>query len=190
MNKNVWFSLILIIVACLSTILMLQNNSRTIHPPSKLERSPNAFMINANYYEYNKLGYFHSHLSTPEIIHYAYKNSSHFQKPRLMVYTDKHIPWYTTADHGQSHGGLNWVYLWGHVVIHQPRRPSSSETTIKTSSVTLHPLQSSAETDQKVTITRPESIVNGVGMTADFKKGIITLLSHSRGVYEAHNSHH
>ena len=188
MSKNIWLSLFLIVIACVSTLLMVHNHPHTIASTSQLERRPDAFMMNANYYEYNEQGNFHSHLFTPEIIHYDYKNSSHFQQPHFMVYTDEHIPWYTTADHGQSEEGLDWIHLWGHVVIHQPPRPLYPETTIKTSSVTLHPMKSFAETEEAVTITRPESVVAGVGMTADFKKGIMTLLSHSRGVYEANHS--
>ena len=69
--------------------------------------------------------------------------------------------------------------------IHQPEQANNLKTDITTSHVTILPNQSIAKTDQSVTITRPDSIVKATGMQADFKTGIIELLSHSRGIYAA-----
>src|SRR3990167_3141447 len=183
MNKNIWLSLVLIVVTCLSTILMLHSNPHRKSLPMVLAHEPDSFMQDVSYYEYDSHGALHSHLSTPKIIHYSNKNAAQFEKPNVMVYTDKHIPWYISAEHGKSKQGVDWVYLWENVVIHQPEAPNNPQTTIKTSAITFYPMKSYAETYRDVTITRPGSIVQAKGMTADFKKGIITLLSHSRGVY-------
>lgn len=187
MSRNVWLSLFLIAVACLSTILMVHSNHHRIQERATLDRRPDTFMTNVNYYEYNNQGLLHSELQTPKIMHYPHNNAARFQKPTMMIYTSEHIPWYVSADNGKSQNGIDWVYLWGHVVVHQPQEPNNPETTIKTSAMTFYPRKSYAQTDENVTITRPGSIVKAKGMNADFKKGIITLLSHSRSIYVPQN---
>ncbi|OGO92035.1 MAG: LPS export ABC transporter periplasmic protein LptC [Coxiella sp. RIFCSPHIGHO2_12_FULL_44_14] len=184
MIKNIVFSVLLIAVLCWSVVLLL--NNRRISPPHKfsLDQRPDAFMINANYDEYNAQGLLQGHLFTPKIIHYPAQNSSTFEKPNIMGYNAERIPWYTSALHGRSRDGSQWIYLWDHVVIHQPDQPHYPKTTIKTHSVIIHPLQSLAETSDHVTIQRPDSTIQGQGMKVDFKKGITTLLSHTQGEYE------
>ena len=185
MTRYIWISLILIITACLSTFLMLNNNNRTIRPKKKqLARRPNAFMLNARYYEYDNQGLLHSRLTTSKVLHYLYKNSARFKNPTLMIYTAQHIPWYISAYYGESYHGTKSIHLWDHVVIHQPKQAQYPDTTITTSAMTIYPNQSSAETNQDVTIIRPNSIVQATGMKANLKKGNITLRSHARGVYE------
>ena len=189
MTKNIWLCLLLIIAACISTALLVHSRRHSLHRPTHLNQKPDAFMTDASYFEYDKQGNLHSHLSTTKILHYRSKNSSRFEHPKMMVYTDQHVPWYVSADHGRSHDGVKWVYLWDHVSLHQPDRPNNPETTINTSEMTVFPTKSFAKTDQNVTIVRPGSAVEATGMHADFKRGVITLLSHSRGVYESTKPH-
>lgn len=183
MSKNVWLSLILIVVACFSTLLMVHRNHHYTQQRAQSGRHRDAFMTNVNYYEYDNQGLLHSHLTTSKIVHYPHNNVAHFEKPRMMIYTDQHIPWYVSANHGKSQNGMDWVYLWNHVVIHQLQEPNNPPTTVNTSAMTFYPRKPYAQTNKNVTITRPGSIVKAKGMTADFKKGIITLLSHSKGTY-------
>lgn len=184
MSKNVWLSLVLITVACFSTIIMVHSSHHRMQQRATLDRRPDTFMTNVNYYQYDDQGLLQSHLATPKVVHFPHKNTARFEKPRMMIYTEQHIPWYISADHGKSQQGVGQVYLWDHVVVHQPQEPNRAATTINTSRMTFYPQKSYAQTDQNVTITRPGSIVRAQGMTADFKQGIITLLSHSRGIYE------
>lgn len=188
MSRSIWLSLLLIVAACFSTILMLKNTSHrqplVLDNPSK---HPDAFMINAKYYEYDDQGLLHSRLFTTKVLHYKYQNSAQFIHPDFMIYTDKaQAPWYISAAHGMSRDGVSWVYLWDNVQIHQPQQPNNLPTDIATDHVTILPNQSIAKTDDDVTITRPDSIVKAKGMQTDFKTGIIELLSHSRGVYAAY----
>jgi lipopolysaccharide export system protein LptC len=187
MSRSIWLGLLLIGAACFSTILMLKNtNHQQPQPLANPSRHPDAFMINASYYEYDAQGLLHSHLFTPKVLHFKFQNSAQFIHPNFMIYTDKtQSPWYITANHGISRDGVNWVYLWDNVQIHQPQQPDNLPTNITTDNVTIFPNQSVAQTEEDVTISRPDSIVKARGMQTNFKTGVVELLSHSRGIYAA-----
>ena len=191
MNKYVGFSLVLIILACLTTTAFML---RTFPHCKKLlkqqlDRQPNAFMRKVNYYQYSDEGNLHSHLVSPFIVQFSYKNSSYFISPHCLIYTSQHVPWIISADRGKSQNGIEWIYLWGHVKIHEPTQATKIKTTITTRNITIFPYRSFAQTDQPVTIVRPNSLIKAIGMTADLKTGIIHLLSHARGIYEASERH-
>ena len=76
------------------------------------------------------------------------------------------VPWYITAEHGKTKNGSKRVYLWGHVVIHQPPKKGYPETTIYTSKLTVYPQKSMAKTKERVKIKRPGTLIKGKGMTA------------------------
>ena len=190
MNKNIRFSLVLIVLVCLTTTALMLHNSphHETLPKQQLDHQPNAFMREVDYYQYNDEGDLRSHLVSPFIIHFPYKNSSRFTSPHYLIYTSQHMPWTISADRGKSQNGIEWVYLWGHVKIYEPSQATKVETKITTHNITIFPCRSFAQTDQPVIIVRPDSLIKATGMTADLKKGIIHLLSHSRGVYEADTS--
>ena len=186
MNKSVSLSLLLIVLACTSTALMLRSIPRH-HLTSKqqLDHQPDAFMHNVSYSQYDDQGLLHSHLSTTLIVHYPWEDSSRFNHPDYLIYTDKQVPWTVVANQGKSQGGSRRVHLWDHVKIHESQQLTEPEITIVTRTLTIFPNRSFAETDKDVTITRPDSTVQATGMTVDLKKRIIHLLSHSLGIYEA-----
>ncbi len=185
MNRNFWLSLFLIIAASLSTLFMLRSTQHESPPPTQqLNQRPDAFMVNVDYSEYDDQGNLHSHLLTPKVIHYPNQNSAVFAQPNFMIYTSERVPWYITAEHGTSRDGINSVFLRDDVHIHQPAEPDNPETTILTTTATIHPPQSTATTDDPVTIVRPGSLVKGTGMEANLKTGVIKLFSHSQGFYD------
>jgi len=182
-RKTFWLSIILIFAACASVLFMISRDDQT---PS-LQKKPggmNAFMTNATYTQFDKLGQIHTRIKTPNMQHYTEKDTSFFIKPAILIYTNDRIPWHITSDYGKSQNGTTTVYLWSNVVLHQPQLENHPETTILTSAMTLYPKRSFAKTDRKVTIHRPDSVIKGIGVTANFKTGIIKLLTHSRGIYE------
>lgn len=187
MNRYVWFSLLLMLIASISTIFMLKNNNKPESGATTAELNvrPDAFMVHANYYEYDDKGLLHSHLVAKTVTHFPHKNTAQFTQPNLILYHTEHQPWYISADHGISRNGIGWVYLWHHVRLYQPPETKNLATTITTNSVTILPEESLAETSEKVTIKRPNSIVKATGMKANFKTNIVELLSQSTGFYEA-----
>lgn len=185
MNQKVfWLSLILLVAVGVSTGLMLLGSPqhRLIH---KKKKTMDAFMVNVIYVQYNEQGLVHSRLVSSTMDHYAENNTAYFTDPKILIYTQHRIPWHISALYGKSRHGTQWVYLWNKVKLHQPQLPQHPETTITTSALTVYPSTSRATTKRAVTITRPGSVIKGIGVKADFKTGIMQLLSHSRGYYES-----
>ncbi|MFV9989279.1 MAG: LPS export ABC transporter periplasmic protein LptC [Coxiella endosymbiont of Dermacentor nuttalli] len=183
MNKNFGFSLILIVLTCLIILLMLCNFPchEKLQKP-QLDRRPNVIMYKVNYYQYNDKGDLHSHLVSPCVFHFIYKNSSHFTVPHYFICTSQHVPWVISADHGKSQNAIEWIYLWGHVRIHKLLQETKVETTITTKDITIFPHRSFARTDQPVTIVCSNSIITAIGMIIDLKNSVIHLLSYARGI--------
>lgn len=181
-RKTLWFSLILLIGASLSIFLMVfrEHKADDVKAPGGV----NAFMINPTYRDFNKNGTLHSQLSANLMEHYVRHDISVFTKPVILIYTDERIPWHITAEHGKSQNGTKEVLLYNNVILHQPQQPSHPETTINTSELTVYPPRSFAETNKKVKITRPGTVIHGKGIEADLKTGIVKLLTRSRGTYE------
>lgn len=184
MRRTPLISLSLIIAVSITTLLILGKVGDNTELTTNANTKPDAFMLDVNYAEYDDTGYLHSHLLTPKIIHYPYQNAADFISPDFMIYTEKHIPWYITADFGKSFDGIKTINLRDHVVIHQPSQPNAPETTITTDTATVYPDKSMASSQDNVIVVRPDSWVRAKGMETNFKTGIIKLLSHSRGIYD------
>lgn len=76
MPRNMKISLLLIVAACLSTLLILRKTTSDERPSqAQLNHRPNAFMRDVNYYQYDEGGLLHSHLVSPLITHFPYQNS-------------------------------------------------------------------------------------------------------------------
>jgi len=105
-----------------------------------------------------------------------------------LIYTKERIPWYIRANEGKAFNTTDWIYLNDNVIMHQLPYPGRPETTIKTEAITIHPATEKAETDQPVLIRQLGNQVEGVGMKADMGKGIIDILSQSKGYYHPANT--
>ncbi len=180
-RKTLLLSLILVVGAALSLLLMLHGAKNK--PVNKMHKQLDAYMNNAHFTEYNQQGQVHSTLASPNVSHYQQNSIAFFNKPNIMFYTQTRIPWHINADHGKTKQGSKQVYLWGHVVIHQPPKKGYPETTIYTTKLTVYPQKSLAKTKQNVTIKRPGTLIKGRGMTANFKTGTYQLLSQSQAFY-------
>jgi len=156
------------------------HNNNVVHPPKTLD----GFMRQAIYHDYTKTGELRARLTSPSMLHYKEQNSSYVEQPNALIYTSKRIPWYVTADHGISKDGTNWIYLWGNVVIHQPITGGHPDTKITTTSMIIHPKTETAETDQPVTITQPDTQIQGIGLNADFKHNTFNMKSKPHGYYQ------
>lgn len=183
-RKTFWVSLILLLTACFSTWLMLQNHHSNAIPSDNLQYKPDAFMYNATYYEYDKTGQLHSELSATKTTHIPFKNSAEFEAPVFLTYTNKHLPWYISAKTGHSENGIDTIHLHDNVELYQPKSPTYPATKITTTMLTIHPSQSTADTKAHATILRPGTDIEAKGMHVDFAKNRIKLISQANASYD------
>ena len=158
----------------------------TQHNKVNTQRQPqtqyDSFVINLKQTQFSKTGNIANHVTTPLLEHYPTTNHTTFTKPNMLVYNDQHN-WHITADHGVSQDNNQKIYLSGHVHINQPATKTTPITTITTTHLTVYPQTSIAKTDAFVTLTRPNTVIHGVGAIANMKSGNIKLLSKARGHY-------
>lgn len=184
-TKNFGISIFIILITCLLTVLILQNISHNkISSRQKLYYRSDAFIRNANYYQYDKQGSLHSYLHASLIIHFPYKDSFQFSNPHCFIYTNKHILWNIIANTGKSQHGMRCIFLQKNVKIYELQQSIEPKTIIATNTLTLFPNCSFAKTNDSVTITQPNTVVQAVGMTANLKNGLVHLLSSLQGVYK------
>ena len=182
MNKASW-GLSIVLLSALGTSILFIHKEVALKSVAST-RDIDSFMIDADYTQYDEDGNVHVRLISPYMAHYRTNDRAFFRQPSLSGYTAERVPWQVTADHGKTLKGVNQVYFWDNVVLKQLSYPNHPDTTlIKTSTLMVYPKRSYAETDQAVTITRPNSVAEGVGMQTDFKSGIMKLLSHATGDY-------
>lgn len=176
-----WLTLFLFTLASLSLWIIFANNhhSKKLTPQENLD----GYMLEARYIQYDNQGLVHTHLYTPKMTHYSEDSTSYFVHPEMVAYNKHRIPWTVTASEGKAISDGNRVELWGGVKIHQSPEENFPETTILTSAMTVYPHYSFATTDQPITITRPDTAIEAVGMEAHFKDGTFKLLSAAKGVY-------
>ncbi len=177
-----WLSVIFIFVAALSSWILF--SSRIIKNKGGATTILDGYMTEAHYTQYDNQGQVHMTMYTPQVSHYSKDNTSYFDKPEVLAYSQQRVPWTIQSLHGKSIHDGEQVDLWGDVKIHQIPQPHSPETTITTTAMTIYPHRSYAETKQAVTIARPDMQIDAIGMQADFKAGIFKLLSTVRGIYE------
>jgi lipopolysaccharide export system protein LptC len=120
---------------------------------------------------------------TPKLVHYAESDTTHFTTPQLVLYRQSPQPWYVTSKFAKATQGTDNVNFWENVTIHHAADTNNPATLIKTTTLTVHPNDKTAETKDFITLTQPNVIVKATGMFADMNTGDIKLLSQARGEY-------
>lgn len=178
------------ILVCVAFILLITGylfNTLLAPEPLKALDEPSysdGFMEDVVAIQMNALGFPESTLYAPKLIHFEDNNTTRLISPHFVILAKNGSPWNIYADFGVTTKGIDRVFLWGNVKLHQDKDLFGVESTILTSTMTMFPKTSTAETDQAVTMIQPNKIINAVGLKSNFKESTIELLSQSRGVYD------
>lgn len=183
-KKTLFFTIILLAVVSISSILAILSAQKITIPHINNANSPDFFMSNAVYTDFDQSGEIHSQISTTKITHFPTDDAYFFDKPNMLIFNPNEQPWNITANKGKSQHGKEKVLLWDNVTVHQPAGPKNAETIITTSELTISPKNKTASTDKPVTITQGGSTMSATGAVADFKAGTVGLLSKVKGKYK------
>lgn len=177
-TKNLlWLGCLILLIV---TLYIVSTDYTHRHDRAKIYDS---FMTQTNGIKLDKFGKPYDQLRSPLIRHYAQKDRMTAQTPYFVFHKNHSPAWYVSADHGEGLQGNKIILLTGHVKIWQPPGPGSKNTTFLTSKAYLFPDKSLATTNQPITIEQPGSVLHGVGLNADLKKGKIDILSQTEGMY-------
>lgn len=120
---------------------------------------------------------------TPRLTHYTDSDTTHLTTPQLVLYRKSPQPWYVSSQFAKATQGIENVDFWENVTIHHAADNNNPATLIKTTTLTVHPNQKTAETKDFITLIQPNIVVKATGMHADMNTGDIKLLSKARGEY-------
>ncbi len=177
-----WMSFTLMTLVSVSLWVVFGNQRHLSHTVTQ-QKTVDGYIIEAHYTQFDPQGLVHSRLYTPKMTHFAQDKTSYFDRPEVIGFSNQRIPWTVNAPQGKVIDDGVEINFWGGVKVHQAPELNFPETTILTTSVTIFPHRSFAETDQEVTIIRPDTFIQANGMEVYFKEGIFKLLSAVRGTY-------
>jgi lipopolysaccharide export system protein LptC len=172
-----------ILITCfLSLMTFLSHRSVPLSNEIAVIR-PDAIMEDVHALIMNQQGRPEMKIVTPKMIHFIENDTTNLIAPKLTLYRKSPNPWYITARFGKATQGIENVDFWDNVTIHHAADQNNPATLIKTSTLTVHPKQKTAETKAFITMVQPQIIIKAIGMRANMNTGDINLLAQTRGEY-------
>lgn len=117
------------------------------------------------------------HFTAKTLKHYPTTNISELEQVHFINSQPNEPTLKIKADSAELSKGNENIYLFGNVNVIRGNEANKDVVTMVTDSLHLVPDQEIVETDQPVTITKMNTIVNAVGMQLNNKTGIIELYS-------------
>ncbi len=144
---------------------------------------PDAIMEGVNALIMDQYGKPTMKILTPKLLYYKAADATHFISPALTLYRKSSQPWQVSANVADATSGMDHIDFRENVAIHHAADESHPATFIKTEHLRVHTITQTAETDDLITLTQPNILMNAIGMRADMTTGHIQLLSQARGEY-------
>lgn len=184
--KTTLFTITLLALFIGSSLLAIRVAKKIIKPSIHVNspNSPDFFMTNATYVQFNNEGQIRNQVHAAKITHLADNNMFFFDSPNIIMNNQNEEPWHITANKGKSEKGKDTVYLWENVKIIQKLGTNNPAYDITTTAMTIYPHLKIANTAQPVTIIQNQNITKARGAEVDFNTSIIKLHSQFEGLYQ------
>ena len=174
-------TVLLVLATTLSLYFML--NSQIKKPGTLNQNTPDKIISKLNFSEYNLQGQRVQHITANSATHIQKENTTYMVQPRMQIKDDQSMYWHISAKKSHSIHGADIIVAEGNVVLQHATHGNDLATKIQTSWLSLNQKTHLGYTNQNVTITRPDSITTGRGMTANFKTGTYKILHDAKIVY-------
>jgi lipopolysaccharide export system protein LptC len=183
-NKIAIFAIIFLTLVILGSGSILLFNKMFLSRYQARGVSPDFYMENAIYTQYDEDGSIHSQIHTPKVTHYTRDDFYSFNTPVIRVIDNKNRDtWEITAAHGESRKEGSILILVGQVKIERKGTRDGDEMIITTDHLSFYPHSRIAETDAPVSVAEGKSTMQGVGAVANLKEGSFKILSQVAGKY-------
>ena len=125
-------------------------------------------------------------LNAESMLQYLTSNRNIMVKPTITFFEDQKASWKTSAESATSNNEADKLNLSGHVTIVQ--QGVREAAILETETLELHPRESYATTDDKVTIRQTGVLIEAQGLEADLNKNRIILRQKVTSIYEPEES--
>src|SRR3990167_4366020 len=146
-HKLIIIYLILFILIGVASIFIL-HHAATIAKTLPQKTIISTFVQNATFTEYNEKGDVKTKIRAQKITHYQPQGTTIFEKPFIITYSENRTPWHIRADQAISDRTGQKIILTGNVTAHELPTAQQTETTIKTTEITVFQKESRAETNK------------------------------------------
>lgn len=185
MRSQLFFGLLA--VAC-SLWLILPNNLEE-KMSFRAMKHPEEYMSNVSLKTYTIDGLLKNELHAEYWAYLPEKNCSELTTPHLTVYKPDKTVWHIDAKQGRvsqpSLAKVQEVELSDHVVIRRPATAKSVPIKLETAQIRYQPDKEYAESDEFVSLSKPNLTVTSQGMKAFLDRGFVELLHDVKTYYVA-----
>ena len=181
--------LVILFVSALTAIIFAigwfsQADSETSKKQQSLADSLPDFIIrDFNSQQFDDEGKLQYEMEASQLIHYPTNDATELDSPMLKFKSKVKGSWTVQSERGFVASDGDIVELKGNVLLTRQATPEDA-VTMATETLYLHPDKEFAETTKPVIISSTNTIVEAVGMQADFTDNRLILVSKVRGRHE------
>jgi len=150
------------------------------------EAQPDLIAHDVEQVHFDDQGELNYRLTAAEMLQFLEADHNRIIQPDILFYRLQVPAWKTTADEGNSDAMGETLHLRGHVTIQQQGEGHLAK--LETTTLTLYPKESKAETDDKVTIHQQGIFIEANGLEADLNTNQLTLKNQVTSIYEPEKS--
>ena len=118
------------------------------------------------------------------MVHYPDDDTSELVQPHMEIYNEADKPWHVVAERAWVGSGNEVVLLYGEVEIWRPGAGGERRIEVLTRDLRVLLQEDYAETDHPATIRSPNTVVNAIGMRANFGRNRIELVDQVRSRHD------
>lgn len=201
LGRNVWntVGMLLLAIAVFFSLRYWPQRLMPAEPDATASKEPDYGIENFHAVDLDETGHLRYELTATHLVHYAAPERAELSDPEMVFYRNATPddpdaeqgpvePWQLTAARGRIAQGGERVDLEGNVKVTRSAHDDGEgvdavRMTMETSHMTVFGKQEVATTDAAVHLTADRSVLDGVGMQVDLKKGQMHLLSQVKGEY-------
>lgn len=173
-------SFIIIICFILLAFAFTHKEKTHISKKSIQNKYPQEYMKQVSVWSYTVDGSLKNYLSADYWAYEPSQKASKLLKPHLTIYKPDATEW--RIDAKKAHvsqptlGNIEQVELQDNVVLNRPQTKTAVPIQVETEILRYRPHQETADTDQQITLIKPDLKITGLGMHADLKTNSVKLL--------------
>jgi lipopolysaccharide export system protein LptC len=171
------WGLVLVLVVLLGISVLLRDRvaDRVQSPTVISDYRPDSTMENFTRWAMDEQGVPKSRLKARFMAHFPHDDSSEFEQPQVELYRTVGKPWHVIAESAWVDGSGDVMILYGEVTIWR-ENDDGSRLELITRDLKILLDNEYAETEHPVSLIDKSSVIDAVGMRADFSKNRIEFM--------------
>lgn len=189
MNLPKKWHFVFAIVTMISVVWWVSPDTQSPRSVFQKVKHPQEYMTQVSMWSYTETGQLKNEMSANYWAYLPETKASQLNEPHLIVYKPDNTLWHIKSKKGRilqpTVGVIDEVELMEDVEIERPGSAKVMPLKLETSVIRYRPKTEYAETDQFITMTKPDLKITGTGMKAFLDKNFVELLHNVKTYYMA-----